>query len=217
MAQSTDPGRRLLLSWRPNTGKTNTNKIADWLDLFQKRMRAQCANVEVVDIGQRGGDRSKLATAPATDRAAERDKATGWTDFLAVLTIDYVIACSDKPDHELMQLALPALRDGVAGLRFWAVRLESGYPIDFSVSQGASSSKPWREYYARWHFIPGHDCPHLDTFAEKLDNLVDSECISRIKQHANDCPVCRGEVSAATAGPAAGGILHWLKHNFGRS
>ena len=93
-------------------------------------MRVQCANVEIVDIGLRGEDRTKLATAPATDRAAERDQTTGWTDFLAVLTIDYVIACSDKPDHELMRLALPALRDGVDGLRFWAVRLQAGDPRD---------------------------------------------------------------------------------------
>ena len=213
MAESTDPRPRLLLSWRPTPGNT---KIVECLDRFRKRMSVQCANVEIVDIGQRGEDRMKLATAPATDRAAERDEATGWTDFLAVLTIDYVIACRDKPDHELMQLALPALRDGVGDLRFWAVRLESGDPRDFNVGQSASSSQPWRDY-ARWHFMPDRDCPHLNIFAPDLDTLVDSECISRIKQHVNGCPDCRGEGSAATAGPAGGGILNWLQRKFGRS
>lgn len=212
MARSTDP-RRLLLSWNETPGN---KQIVNWLDLFQKRMRVQCAHVVMVDIGQRGEDRAKLATAPATDRAAERDKTTGWTDFLAVLTIDYVIACSDKTDHELMRLALPALRDDVDGLRFWAVRLQAGDPGDFSVGQGASITQPWRDY-ARWHFMPGRDGPHLDTFAPDLDTLVESECISRIKQHGNDCRVCRGEVATASTGPAGGGILHWLQRKFGRT
>ena len=213
MVQSTDP-RRLLLSWTETPGNT---KIVDCLNLFQKRMRVQCANVTIVDIGQRGEDRTRLATPPATDRAAERNKTTGWTDFLAVLTIDYVIACGDKPNHELIQFALPALRDSVDGVRFWAVRLQSGDPGDFSVRQGESSFQPWREY-ARWHFLPDRAGPHLDIFAADLDTLVDSKCISPIKQHVNGCPACRGEVSVATAGPAGGGgILNWLQRKFGRS
>lgn len=211
MAESTDPRPRLLLSWRPTPGNT---KIVECLDRFRKRMSVQCANVEIVDIGQRGEDRMKLATAPATDRAAERDEATGWTDFLAVLTIDYVIACRDKPDHELMQLALPALRDGVGDLRFWAVRLEAGDPSEFRVGQGASSSLPWRDY-ARWHFMPDREGPHLNTFAPDLDSLVESECIRRIKQHGHDCQVCREAVNAGTAGTAGSGVLHWLQRTFG--
>lgn len=209
MAQSTDP-RRLLLSWKETPGNS---RIVDWLNLFQKRMRVQCAHVELVDIGQRGEDRTRLATAPATDRAAERDKTTGWTDFLAVLTIDYVIAC-ETSDHELMRLALPAMRDGVGDLRFWAVRLEAGDPSEFRVGQGASSSLPWRDY-ARWHFMPDREGPHLNTFAPDLDSLVESECIRRIKQHGHDCQVCREAVNAGTAGTAGSGVLHWLQRTFG--
>lgn len=212
MARSTDP-RRLLLSWKETPGN---RQIMDWLTLFQKRMRVQCAHVELVDIGQRGEDRTKLAAVASTDRAADRDKTTGWTDFLAVLTIDYVIDCGDKSDHELMRLALPALRDDVSGLRFWAVRLQAGDPSEFSVGQGASSSQPWRDY-SRWHFMPDREGPHLDTFAPDLDTLVESECILRIKQHGDDCQVCRSEVSTAAPGPAGGGILQWLQGKFGRN
>lgn len=200
MAQSTDP-RRLLLSWRPTPGNENVKK---WLDRFKLRIGVECRLIVVVDSHQ-----------PGQDRAGQRDQRDRWTDFVSVLTLDYVKACEDEPEHELLSWALPLLRDEIAGVRFWAVRLDVADPRGWGIRVGSKVYEPWRESQ-RWHFLPDILNPeHLDIFAVDLEKQIERECVSRIEQHVVDCAVCRGD-AAAQVEPPGGGILHRLQRLFGR-
>ena len=202
MAHSTDP-RRLLLSWRPTPGNENVKK---WVDRFKLRIDVECRRmIDVVDSHE-----------PGKDRAGQRDKRDRWTDFVSVLTLDYVKACENEPDHELLSWALPLLRAEIAGVRFWAVRLDVADPCGWGIRLGSNLHEPWRES-RRWHFMPDIRNPqHLDVFAVDLDTPIERECVSRIKQHVADCAVCRGDAVEASPGPASGGILHRLQRLFGR-
>lgn len=190
--------RRLLVSWRPSADPYGA-RTDDWLRLFKQRMRNQCGSFALLDVRERGEDRAK---------ARERL----WTDFMAVFTQDYLDACNDEADHELVAEALHRLRDGVEGQRYWLVRLEAGDPKDSAVGCDDHRCRPWDEY-SRWHFMPDLAHDHIDTTKQDcLSTAVQKECVDRLKAHLIDCEICQGSSPAPATAPGG-----WLARLLRRS
>ena len=150
-------------------------------------MHFQCRGViEVIDVLE-----------PGMNKAAQREGS--WTEFLAVLTMDYLEACEIEPDHELPAEVLHELESGQDGKRYWVVRLEAGEPSEMTFEVGKRVFAPWADF-PRWHLIPpkppdGPPDDFIDTLTGDLSTEVERECVRRLKTHAA-CEVC------ATATPS---------------
>lgn len=187
MAQISEP-RRLMLSWRPTPRQGH---VRTWLERFKLRLSVECHDMEVFDALERG-----------EDRAAERDRRFDSTDFISLLTIDYVSACGTEPEHELTSWALPILEKNVPGVRFWAVRMDAGEPKSYGFRCGKLVKQPWLES-GRWHFLPpDKDARHfLDKTSRDMDTRIELDCVIHLKSpHPSTCEICCGEpFSAASA------------------
>lgn len=170
--------RRLLLSWRPQLS-TYGAKSKDWRDVFKQRMRHQCRDsIEVIDVLEPGMKKVDQREGP-------------WTEFMAVVTMDYLDACEAEPDHELLTEVLHELQAGVEGKHYWVVRLESGELVDLTVVCGSRSCKPWADY-PQWHPIPPKD--FMSTTEGDLSTAVDTQCVSKLKAHGPGCQFCAAKL-----------------------
>jgi len=164
----------LLLSWRPQTG-SHGGKSKDWRDLFTQRMHFQCrGSIKVIDVLEPGMKKVDLREGP-------------WTEFMAVPTIDYLMACENEPDHELLTEVLHELQAGVEGKHYWVVRLESGTLEDYSIVSGTLLCKPFAEY-SQWHPLPPDN--FIRPNEEDLSTVVNEQCVSKLKEHGPSCQVC---------------------------
>jgi len=179
MTQPLNP-RRLLVSWRPSLSEFGA--LADaWVGLFKQRMRIECSAFTLIDVRERGEDRAAVAKG---DKANPREG--GWTDFMAVCTLDYLDACRKESNHELVADALQQLRDGVEGQRYWLVRIEDVDLDDIALDVRTARCKPWVDYRERWHFMGPIDTRNKD----RLSEAIKTECIVRFKSHVPDCDIC---------------------------
>ena len=198
--------RRLLLSWQPTPDNEDVKK---WLERFKVHLKAERRKIEVLD-----------AREPGQDRAWSRDQKGYWSDFVSVLTVDYVTACEKQPDHEL-RWALPQLRAEIPAMRFWAVRLADADPSDWGMQIGPDLNvdAPW-DKSLRWHYLPEFDKVnrrHLHVDATDLDTPIERDCISRLREHVVQCAICRGDAAAsAPVEPPVAGILHRVQRFFRR-
>jgi hypothetical protein len=199
MVQLIEP-RRLLLSWRPTPGKAH---LDTWVRRFRDRMHVTCPWIVVVDVRE-----------PGRDRASEREQRNQWTDFVSLLTLDYVLACKD-PEHELAIQALPMLSEKISGMRFWAVRLDCADIREWYLPHGSGYIQLWAEF-PRWHFMPDIGDPYVNLFAENLELQIEHDCVRPIMQHVDDCAVCRGDAAAKHVVPADQGPWHQFKRLFKR-
>jgi hypothetical protein len=167
-----EPERVILVSWRPSAGDEKMNK---WVRRLKQRLRLECGPVTIVD-----------PLEPARDKASEREPEC--TDFVSLLTVDYATACGEEDDHELLKY-LPALRDGVSPVCFWAVRLDAGKQQRWRV--GNKREAAW-EAGSRWHFLPSTE-DHFSIYAEDIDTKMAQQCIDPLNEHEPDCMVCRAD------------------------
>ncbi|WP_332879411.1 hypothetical protein [Massilia sp. S19_KUP03_FR1] len=169
LVQINDPARVILLSWRP---EPRNEKLRNWVMRFLKYLTLECGTATIIDVEQ-----------AAMDKAAQRD--ADYTDFVSLVTVDYAFACMQEEDHELIR-CLPALRDGVSPICFWAVRLDPGKPQKWTV--GKNKFAPWQEE-SRWHFLPSFE-DNFNIHAEDISKPMTEKCVNCISEHQPDCRVC---------------------------
>lgn len=172
--------RCLLLSWRPKRSKAGA-EANDFREVLKQRLRYQCRSIEVIDVLE-----------PGTTTAEQRED-NKWTEFLAVLTMDYLEACEKEPEHELSLQVLHQLESRQEGKRYWVVRLESGLDTDLTIEVNKRVHAPWdRDRYPQWHQIPaaGSADDFIRTDAGDLSTAVDIHCVRRLKEHQDACEIC---------------------------
>jgi hypothetical protein len=191
--------RGLLISWRPSEG---SKRLGRWVDRFLFRLRLEEQNFTVTHSQQPG------------HLAALRDKHYNFTDFVSVVTIDYVQQCRAEPYNELRDWAIPYIERGAGDIRFWACRLDPAPPSQL----GLDSRFPWRDPHP-WHLLPG-DNEHMNVALadqEDLDEQIEFKCIVHLRGHSGACPVCRRARPPEADTGAAGGLLSRFVRLFHRS
>lgn len=163
-----DSPRVLLISWRPAAGKPYSD-VPAWLKRFEQRMLYECRNdIKLIEIRQ-----------PGENTADQRPDS--WTDFLAVWTVDYALACqaeAEKPGSTELLRFLEHIGD--ASKHGWIAKLETSFKRDFAIAE----HRPWADE-SRWHELPEDSKSVFPTAPGKeveLDDLI-ALGVVRIKNH----------------------------------
>jgi hypothetical protein len=168
-----EPERVFLVSWRPKKGD---EKVVSWVNRLKEWLGLECNAIAIIDPQE-----------PGTDKASERESEC--TDFVSLLTLDYALSFEREDDHELLK-RLPALRDGVSPVCFWALRLNAGNQQRWRIGK---SKIPLWEAGSRWHFLP-NTAEHFNIYAEDIDTKIVQECINPLNKHEPDCEVCHQDL-----------------------
>lgn len=160
--------RILLISWRPAAGKPYSD-VQAWLERFTNRMSYECPDdIKLIDI-----------RAVGENTADQRPGS--WTDFLAVWTIDYALACRNEAKRpESTELLRFLEHIGDASKHGWVAKLETRFKRDFAIAD----YQPWADA-SRWHELP-EDSKSVFPMAPgkeiELDDLI-ALGVVRIKNH----------------------------------
>lgn len=158
--------RVLCLSWVPPEGDAGAP-----IKAFVDRLRARVASAKfdsrnrrfkLINMAEEGEDKARL-------------REGGWTDFIALCTIDYCLAHDALGDESGLRMALKLHADGQ--LDMWLLRMELGESGDFRLGDDPLDS------VARWAVIPGPDPdpPLATTPPTAIDNEIVTHVMRPLK------------------------------------
>jgi hypothetical protein len=162
--------RWLLISWRPSADDSLAQVVARWVQRLQDTLRVQCRDIEFRSTQLEPGERGAYVARLREDKC---------TDFLAIYTIDYCIACDAEAaagavENELIELAR---RIGQSPVRAWVARLDDSPPWEAS---GADLT-PWSQRQ-RWRFLPAEgEGDFIDLTRPTVTASIYTDCVKHLK------------------------------------
>lgn len=166
--------------------------MIQWIKLLKTKLGSE-TNITVTDARLEGLDKYGL-DPERLDLAQRRQWHREYSDFIAVLTTNYVESCGSETLHELMPWAL-SLEDGENfPTRLWAVQVQGVAPARFGYRRNNVGYRTWTS--PQWHLLPSKPADYLNIESDyKIDTRTSQTCIEPIDDHDNDdnpnkCGVC---------------------------